>query len=85
MKFGPDLLAEAWLLEHAGVQLGSDTVFELQVALRNLARDKNLSEARFFGKVQGTQRDYYVIEYKQDAADGALRDSTSPSPLSTSP
>ena len=64
---GADLVAEAQLLDHAGVQLGARTTFQLQVALRNLAKEKALVDARFFGKVLGTQRDYFVIEAKADA------------------
>jgi radial spoke head protein 4A len=64
----PDLVAESQLLALAGVNLGSDTVYLLQVALRNLIKEKSLVDARFFGKVFGTQKDYFVIEAKADGS-----------------
>lgn len=49
------------------MNIGRDTVFLLQVALRNLIKEKGLVDARFFGKILGTQKDYFVIEAKADA------------------
>jgi hypothetical protein len=37
--------------------------------LKQLAIDKNASKLRFFGKVFGTQRDYYIVEAKVEGGD----------------
>ena len=63
-KVVADLLAEAWVLEHAGINLGRETTFQLNLAMRDLIAQHGLADVRFFGKVLGRQGDYYVIESK---------------------
>lgn len=60
----PDLLAEAEFLEWGGIALGKELVLRLELAISQLAHEKELSNVRFFGKIQGTQQDYYIIEAK---------------------
>jgi len=58
----PDLLQERRMLSAAGIDLGEEETFRLQQALKSLVRDKGAKEVRLWGKIIGTQKDYYVVE-----------------------
>lgn len=64
-----DLMADAELLEWAGVSIGKDEWFQLQLSIQELCDEKAgadmpLDSVRFWGKVSGTAKDYYVVEAK---------------------
>jgi len=46
------------------VSLGEDQTFQLLLAIERLTKEKSLASARFFGVIQGTQADYYIVEAK---------------------
>ena len=54
------LYTEAWLLEYAGVSFGSDTM-TLQAAMAELTAGGNTG-VRVWGKVNGTESDYFIFE-----------------------
>jgi radial spoke head protein 4A len=59
----PDLVAEATMLEWAGVALRQEEQFRLQLAMRRLAyHDRSLKAMRFWGKIFCTKGQYYVVE-----------------------
>jgi radial spoke head protein 4A len=58
----PDLLAQARLLEAAGVGMGYEETYKLMLALTALAARERLVSVRFFGKFFGTRRDYLIAE-----------------------
>lgn len=61
----PDMMQHAELLQHAGVNLGQEEMYKIQLSIHELSRTEgNFAEARFFGKILGTQKDYYIIEAK---------------------
>jgi hypothetical protein len=58
----PNLLEEAEMFEWAGVSFGEEETYKLQKALKKLAVLSGASALRFWGKVYGSERDYFVVE-----------------------
>ena len=58
----PNLLEEAEMFEWAGVSFGEEETYKLQKALKKLAVLSGASSLRFWGKVYGSERDYFVVE-----------------------
>ena len=48
----------------AGVGLSREETHRVFISLHKLQQSKNLSSVRFFGKILGTAKDYYVAEAK---------------------
>lgn len=59
-----DLLAHAELWEITGLSLGAEQHFQLQLSIAQLCQRESLTQARFWGKILGTQADYYIVETK---------------------
>lgn len=57
----PDLLSMGKLFEWAGVTFG-DNNFLLQKSLARLVEKTGVPKIRFWGKIYGTERDYYIAE-----------------------
>jgi len=57
-----DVPAERSLFECAGVGLGKEETYRVYASLLSLQQTKALATVRFFGKVLGTEKDYYVAE-----------------------
>ena len=57
-----NLHADTDLLEWAGVSFGQDETYRLQVSLTRLSIMSGSEKIRFWGKIYGTQSDYYVAE-----------------------
>lgn len=66
-----DLMAERQIYQWAGIGFGEQETYRLQKSLKQLATEKQAKSLRFFGKVFGTQRDYYIVEAEVDADDEA--------------
>eukprot|EP00746_Dinoflagellata_sp_MGD_P163850 gnl/MRDRNA2_/MRDRNA2_92111_c0_seq1.p1 gnl/MRDRNA2_/MRDRNA2_92111_c0~~gnl/MRDRNA2_/MRDRNA2_92111_c0_seq1.p1 ORF type:complete len:442 (+),score=144.76 gnl/MRDRNA2_/MRDRNA2_92111_c0_seq1:88-1413(+) len=67
----PDFLEEAAMLEWAGVGFGELESYQIMCSLRKLAADQEaegITKLRFWGKILGTQADYYVAEAQLEAA-----------------
>jgi radial spoke head protein 4A len=58
----PNVLGEMQFVTPAGIGLGQREVTLLQRSIEKLVRSKPLAKARFWGKVMGIDRDYYVAE-----------------------
>ena len=60
----PNVLEELRLFSWAGAGCGDEVAYRLFLAMTNLKGDSNLDlkSVRFFGKIQGTIKSYYVIE-----------------------
>jgi len=58
----PNLLDDAKILEMAGISFGEEETYLLSKSLTKLAAKTNAKELRFWGKILGTQADYYVAE-----------------------
>lgn len=50
------------MLEWAGINFGEDTVYLIQKSLKKLAQQSSASPLKFFGKIYGTQKDYWVAQ-----------------------
>jgi len=67
----PDFLEEAAMLEWAGVGFGELESYQIMCSLRKLAADaeaEGIKKLRFWGKILGTNADYYVAEGQLEAA-----------------
>lgn len=59
----PDVVKVASLMEWAGVAFGSELeVYQLQLSLKHLAASSGAQSLRFWGKIFGSKKDYYVAE-----------------------
>mmetsp|Transcript_46318 Transcript_46318/g.100610 ORF Transcript_46318/g.100610 Transcript_46318/m.100610 type:complete len:452 (+) Transcript_46318:149-1504(+) len=58
----PNLYEEAALFEWAGVGLAKEELYRLFLAMTRIKSKENLKAVRFFGKILGTEQDYYVVE-----------------------
>mmetsp|Transcript_13608 Transcript_13608/g.15256 ORF Transcript_13608/g.15256 Transcript_13608/m.15256 type:complete len:391 (+) Transcript_13608:311-1483(+) len=57
-----DFQADSEILQWAGVGFGQDETFRLQASLTKLSVTSASEKLRFWGKIYGTERDYYVAE-----------------------
>ena len=53
----PDLLADAKVIEWAGLGFGEYETYRLQKSLKKLSTDSGAKNVRFFGKIYGTEKD----------------------------
>ncbi|VEL23152.1 unnamed protein product [Protopolystoma xenopodis] len=58
----PDLMNICFKLELAGIGLGKEETTLLLLSLKNLAISEPIRSMRFWGKVYGMQKDYYIVE-----------------------
>lgn len=58
----PSLVDEMKMLEWAGINFGDDMVYILQKSLKRLAVLSGATSVKFFGKIFGTQRDYWIAQ-----------------------
>ena len=58
----PNLVEEMKMLEWAGINFGEDIVYILQKSLKRLAVLSGATSIRFFGKIFGSQRDYWIAQ-----------------------
>eukprot|EP00672_Neobodo_designis_P018527 CAMPEP_0174839140 /NCGR_PEP_ID=MMETSP1114-20130205/7856_1 /TAXON_ID=312471 /ORGANISM="Neobodo designis, Strain CCAP 1951/1" /LENGTH=549 /DNA_ID=CAMNT_0016073261 /DNA_START=54 /DNA_END=1703 /DNA_ORIENTATION=+ len=62
----PDVVSEQQLFSAFGEGLSETEAYRVFVALKRLLDKEPLAKARFWGKILGTQRDYYICEAKID-------------------
>jgi hypothetical protein len=65
----PDLASESKIWRWGGISFGEFDVLLLQKSLTKLARKTNSPSMRFWGKIRGTERDYYIAEGVLDAGE----------------
>ena len=58
----PNIIDEMKMLEWAGVNFGEDTVYILHKSLKRLAVLSGATSVKFFGKIFGTGRDYWIAQ-----------------------
>jgi hypothetical protein len=58
----PDVVEQLALLEWAGVVFTDEEKYLLALSIQKLTTERELEQVRFFGKLRGTQRDYFVVE-----------------------
>lgn len=54
-------------LEWAGVSLGKEDAFRLHLSMKRLAASQSVRQMRFWGKLLGKTRDYFVVEGTAEA------------------
>lgn len=58
----PDLVADMKMMEWSGINFGEECVYILQKSLKRLAVLSGASSVKFFGKIFGSQRDYWIAQ-----------------------
>lgn len=58
----PDIHFTMSRFNQAGIGLSPEEVYELNIALKDLAVEFKLNKVRFWGKVFGINSDYYIAE-----------------------
>lgn len=63
----PNLMELTFFFEQAGVGLNREEMIRIWLALKNLTDTHNLQHVRFWGKIFGTEQNYYVaeVEYRE--------------------
>ena len=72
----PDVTAEASMLEWAGVYFGEEEVFQLKKSMKKLALMSGATQLRFWGKIYGTQKDYWIVEGELNKSEEKPSDDT---------
>ena len=70
----PDIMEEARLFEWAGISFGEEETHLLAKSIRRLALLSGASQLRFWGKIYGSKKDYWVVEGVLDVAEEEKRD-----------
>ena len=65
----PDLLSQARIFEWANIGFGEKETLRIQKSLADLALKSSAANLKFWGKVIGTEKDYYVAEGFVEAED----------------
>ena len=71
----PNISEEAAMFEWAGISFGDDTVYMLQKSLKRLAVMSGASPIKFFGKIFGTQKDYWIAKGQLDYSEEKVKNS----------
>ena len=58
----PNISEQGQMLEWAGVSFGDDNCYLMQKSLKRLACMSGASSLKFFGKIFGTQKDYWIAQ-----------------------
>ena len=58
----PNIIEEARIFEWGGVSFGEDNAFKLSKSIRRLALLSGASQLRFWGKIYGSKKDYWIAE-----------------------
>lgn len=64
-------MAERQIYQWAGIGFGEQETYRLMKSLKKLALEKQAKYIRFFGKIFGTQKDYYIAEAEVEAGEEA--------------
>ena len=66
------------MLEWAGVNFGEDNVYMLQKSLKRLAVMSGANNLKFFGKIFGTKKDYWVaqgaLKFEEEASSNPMQE-----------
>ena len=64
-----DLLADSKIWQFAGVGFGEYDTMLLQKSMKKLIQTSGSAHLRFWGKIKGTEKDYYVAEGALEAGE----------------
>lgn len=68
----PNLEEEASMFEWAGISFGEEEIYLLQKALKKLAILSGALKLKFWGKIYGTEKDYWIVEGALEKGEEAL-------------
>ena len=68
--FVPDLLSDQKVWEWAGVSFGEQDIILLQKTIKELSQKTGASSMKLWGKIYGSQHDYYIVEAVQEGGEG---------------
>lgn len=57
------------MLEKAGVGFGEETTYLIFKAVERFVVTKGVKEAKFWGKILGREKDYYILEIAAEGGD----------------
>jgi len=89
MPFIPNMLDNAASFQAAGIDFGEGEMYRVSLSIHDFAIEQaklenNFKSIRFFGKVLGTSKDYYVIECgKEEWPEPGENDAKIPEPMGT--
>ncbi|CAF3759119.1 unnamed protein product [Adineta steineri] len=66
----PYILEQAYYFEQSGIGLGKDESYRIWLSLKQLVDKGHIEKIRFWGKLFGTQKNYYVAEVEQSVEEG---------------
>uniref|UniRef100_A0A1I8HMT7 HECT domain-containing protein n=3 Tax=Macrostomum lignano TaxID=282301 RepID=A0A1I8HMT7_9PLAT len=66
----PNLLQLAFFFEQGGVGIDKDEIYRIWLSLKKLVDEKPIEKLRFWGKVLGTEQNYYVAEVEFREGEG---------------
>mmetsp|Transcript_40301 Transcript_40301/g.61500 ORF Transcript_40301/g.61500 Transcript_40301/m.61500 type:complete len:267 (-) Transcript_40301:439-1239(-) len=58
----PDLLEDSEVYQWAGIGFGKQETYRLLLSMKKLSGEAGVAKLRFFGKIRGTEQDYYIVE-----------------------
>ena len=63
----PNVMENAYMFEQAGVGLSREEYFLMSLALKHLIETHPLQKCRFWGKILGVEKNYYIaeVEYRE--------------------
>ena len=63
----PNVMENAYMFEQAGIGLSREEYFMVALALKQLIDTHPLQKCRFWGKILGSEKNYYVaeVEYRE--------------------
>lgn len=67
---------EAQMFEWAGISFGEEETYRLQKSIKKLAVMSKARQLRFWGKIYGVEKDYYIVEGELQHEEEAPTDST---------
>jgi radial spoke head protein 4/6 len=68
--FVADLIADQKIFEWAGIGFGEIETYRILKSLKQLSKESGAGYVRFFGLINGTEKDYYVAEGTLEGGDG---------------
>lgn len=63
------MIADSKIYEWAGLGFGEIETYRIMKSLKQLSKESGAGFIRFFGKITGTERDYYVAEGTLEGGD----------------
>lgn len=69
----PNISEEAAMFDWAGINFGDDNVYMLQKSLKRLAVMSGASPIKFFGKIYGTSKDYWIAKGQLDYSEEKMK------------